>query len=176
MTDIQIRKATAHDAALILNFITALAVYEKAEHEVLATESDICNSLFGEDATAHCLVCSIKEQPVGFAVYFFNYSTWLGKSGLYLEDLYILPEHRGSGAGSALLKYLAAVAVARGCGRFEWSVLDWNEPAIRFYESLGAKPQDEWITYRLTAEAMVILADSVTIPLMMPNGSSVYVK
>lgn len=93
-------------------------------------------------------------------MYFFNYSTWLGKPGLYLEDLYILPEHRESGAGGALLKYVAGVAIAKGCGRFEWSVLDWNEPAIRFYESLGAKPQDEWITNRLTADAMTVLADN----------------
>ena len=158
MEDIQIREATPDDVALILTFITGLAIYEKAEHEVLATESDICDSLFGKDATAHGLICSQGNEPIGFAVYFFNYSTWLGKSGLYLEDLYILPEHRGSGAGKILLKYLAGIAVARGCGRFEWSVLDWNEPAIRFYESLGAKSQDEWIIYRLTGEDLVRLA------------------
>ena len=158
MANIKIREATPEDAALILTFITGLAIYEKAEHEVLATESDIYDSLFGKDATAHGLICSQGNEPIGFAVYFFNYSTWLGKSGLYLEDLYILPEHRGSGAGKILLKYLAGIAVARGCGRFEWSVLDWNEPAIRFYESLGAKSQDEWIIYRLTGEDLVRLA------------------
>ena len=158
MADIQIRAATPEDAALILHFITGLAIYEKAEHEVLATESDICDSLFGKDATAHGLICDLRTEPIGFAVYFFNYSTWLGRPGLYLEDLYILPEHRGSGAGKILFKYLAEIAVARGCGRFEWSVLDWNEPAIRFYESLGAEPQDEWIIYRLTGEELVKLA------------------
>ena len=158
MKDIQIREAIPEDAALILSFITGLAIYEKAEHEVLATESDIYDSLFGKDATAHGLICSQGEEPIGFAVYFFNYSTWLGKSGLYLEDLYILPEHRGSGAGKILLKHLAQIAVSKECGRFEWSVLDWNEPAIRFYKSLGAEPQDEWIIYRLTGDDLVKLA------------------
>lgn len=158
MEDIQIREATPEDAALILSFITGLAIYEKAEHEVLATESDICDSLFGKDATAHGLICSHGDEPIGFAVYFYNYSTWLGKSGLYLEDLYILPEYRGSGAGKILFKHLAKIAVAKGCGRFEWSVLDWNEPAIRFYESLGAKSQEEWIIYRLAGEDLVKLA------------------
>jgi GNAT superfamily N-acetyltransferase len=160
MTDIQIREATVHDASLILDFITGLAIYEKAEHEVLATEADICSSLFGEDSTAHGLICSINEQPAGFAVYFYNYSTWLGKPGLYLEDLYVQPEQRGSGAGTALLKHLAGIAAAKGCGRFEWSVLDWNEPAIKFYESLGARPQDEWVIYRMTEEALTTLAKS----------------
>ncbi len=149
-----------HDAGLILDFITGLAIYEKAEHEVLATEADIRRSLFGEESTAHGLICSINEQPAGFAVYFYNYSTWLGKPGLYLEDLYVHPEHRGSGAGTALLKHLAGIAAAKGCGRFEWSVLDWNEPAIKFYESLGARPQDEWIIYRMTEETLAALADS----------------
>jgi len=160
MTDIQIREAIPEDAALILHFITGLAIYEKAEHKVLASESDIYDSLFGKDATAYGLICSRGDEPIGYAVYFFNYSTWLGKPGLYLEDLYILPEHRGSGAGKILLKYLAQIAVARGCGRFEWSVLDWNEPAIRFYKSLGAEPQDEWIIYRLTGDNLLKLADT----------------
>ncbi len=160
MADIQIREATPEDAALILHFITGLAIYEKAEHKVLASESDIYDSLFGKDATAYGLICSRGDGPIGYAVYFFNYSTWLGKPGLYLEDLYILPEHRGSGAGKIFLKYLAKIAVSRGCGRFEWSVLDWNEPAIRFYKSLGAEPQDEWIIYRLTGDNLLKLADT----------------
>ncbi len=160
MTDIHIREATPEDASLILDLITGLAIYEKAEHEVLATEEDICNSLFGSDATAHGLICCRGDEPIGFAVYFFNYSTWLGRPGLYLEDLYILPEHRGSGAGKILFKHLAGIAVARECGRFEWSVLDWNTPAIRFYESLGARPQAEWIIYRLTGENLIKLAEN----------------
>ncbi len=158
MADLQIREATPDDAALILGFITSLAIYEKAEHEVLASESDIRESLFGDDATAHGLICSINDTPIGFAVYFFNYSTWLGKPGLYLEDLYIEPEYRGSGAGKALLKHLAGTAVAKGCGRFEWSVLDWNTPARKFYASLGAQPQDEWVIYRLAGKELDKLA------------------
>ena len=152
--------ATIDDAALILGFIKELALYEKAEHEVIATESDIKKSLFAPGSTTHAVICSIDNEPIGYAVYFFNYSTWLGKHGLYLEDLYVSPEHRGVGAGKALLKHLANIAVARGCGRFEWSVLDWNEPAINFYQSIGAKPQDEWIGYRLAGPALKQFAKS----------------
>ncbi len=160
MNDINIRKATIEDAALILNFVKGLALYEKAVHEVLATEEDIKNSLFSERATAHAVICSKGDTPVGFAVYFFNYSTWLGKNGLYLEDLYISPESRGTGAGKALLKHLAQIAVNTGCGRFEWSVLDWNEPAIQFYNSIGAKPLNEWVGYRLTGNTLKAFANS----------------
>ena len=156
----EIRPATAEDAALILRFITDLAIYENAEDEVIATESDIRDSLFSSDSTASALICNIDNVAVGFAVYFFNYSTWLGKNGLYLEDLYVTPEHRGTGAGIALLKHLAKIAVSRNCGRLEWSVLDWNEPAIRFYLSIGAKSQDEWVGYRLTGKALEELANS----------------
>jgi GNAT superfamily N-acetyltransferase len=117
-------------------------------------------SLFSASSTAHALICENGGRPVGFAVYFFNYSTWLGRNGLYLEDLYVTPEARGCGAGKALLKHLARIAVDRGCGRFEWSVLDWNEPAIKFYESLGARPQSEWVGYRLTGRALLDLAES----------------
>ena len=133
MSIIKIRRATAEDSALILRFITELAIYEEAENEVIATESDIKHSLFGSDSTTKAVICNIVNKPVGFAVYFFNYSTWLGKHGLYLEDLYISPEHRGTGAGKALLKHLAKIALSKNCGRFEWSVLDWNEPAIQLY-------------------------------------------
>lgn len=156
---LNIRPATREDAALILRFITDLAIYEKAEHEVKTDVQGIENSLFAPDSTAHGVICEQDGQPIGYAVYFFNYSTWLGRSGLYLEDLYVTPEARGTGAGKALLKHLARLAVSRGCGRFEWSVLDWNEPAIQFYESLGARPQEEWTTYRLTGDALRVLAE-----------------
>jgi GNAT superfamily N-acetyltransferase len=157
---IKIRPASAEDSPLILRFITDLAIYEKAEEAVIATDSDIRDSLFGKDSTANALICELDGQAVGFAVYFFNYSTWLGKRGLYLEDLYVSPESRGSGAGKALLKHLAQIAVSNNCGRFEWSVLDWNEPAIGFYKSIGAEPQDEWVAYRMTGETLIEFAGS----------------
>ena len=160
MAIIEIRKATAEDCSLILKFITELAIYEKAEHQVLATESDIKESLFGEGSSTNAVICNINNEPVGFAVYFYNYSTWLGKHGLYLEDLYVSAEQRGSGAGKALLKHLAKIAVSKNCGRFEWSVLDWNEPARQFYQSIGANPQEEWVSYRLTGESLESFANS----------------
>lgn len=153
-----IRPATPDDAELILRFITELAIYEKAEHEVKTDAAGIRDSLFAEGSTAHGLICENDGQPIGYAVYFFNYSTWLGKHGLYLEDLYVSSQARGIGAGKALLRHLAQLAVARGCGRFEWSVLDWNTPAIDFYESFGARPQSEWTTYRLTGQALLDFA------------------
>lgn len=155
---LHIRPATADDAELILRFITELAIYEKAEHEVKTDAAGIRDSLFAEGSTAHGLICEHEGQPIGYAVYFFNYSTWLGKHGLYLEDLYISPEARGLGAGKAMLRHLAQLSVARGCGRFEWSVLDWNKPAIDFYESFGARPQSEWVGYRLTGQALLDFA------------------
>lgn len=151
---VSIRVATAEDAALILRFIRELAIYEKAESSVQTDEAGIRASLFGADAKAHALICEAGGQAIGYAVYFYNYSTWLGRNGLYLEDLYVSPEHRGSGAGKALLQHIARIAVAEGCGRFEWSVLDWNEPAIRIYEAAGARPQSEWTVYRLEGEAL----------------------
>lgn len=160
MANLEIRKATSADAALILKFVTDLAIYEKAEHEVLATEVDIRNSLFCESSTAQALVCEREGEPIGFAVYFFNYSTWLGKNGLFLEDLYVSPTSRGTGAGKALLKHLAQFAIANDCGRFEWNVLDWNEPAIKFYQSIGARPQSEWVGYRLAGVALKDFANS----------------
>ncbi len=159
MSEISIRKATIDDSSLILSFVRELARYEKAEHKVLATEDHIKSSLFSSQSTAHALICEKNESPVGYAVYFFNYSTWLGKHGLYLEDLYAAPSERGSGVGKALLKYLAQIAVQNGCGRFEWSVLDWNEPAIKFYESFGAKAQNEWIIYRLSGQELINFAE-----------------
>ncbi len=154
MNNLSIRQATADDASLLLDFITELARYEKAEHEVLASEAQIRESLFSERASANALICLQDGEPIGYAVYFFNYSTWLGKNGIYLEDLYITPQKRNCGAGKFVLQHLARLAVAEGCGRFEWAVLDWNEPAIKFYEKIGARPQSEWIIYRLTGEAL----------------------
>lgn len=154
MTDIKIRTANIHDAPVILNFIKALASYEKAEDQVTAGLADIENSLFSEQSSAHALICSVDGNPAGFAVYFYNYSTWLGQAGIYLEDLYISPEFRGSGAGKALLQYLAKIAVKKKLDRFEWSVLDWNRPAMDFYESMGAEPLKEWIRYRLSGSAL----------------------
>ena len=155
---ITIREAIATDAALILRFVRELAIYEKAEHEVLATEDSIATTIFGENTGVDALICEHAGEAIGFAVYFYNYSTWLGKPGLFLEDLYVSPEQRGLGAGKALLQRLAKIAVAQNCGRFEWNVLDWNEPSIKFYESLGAKPLNEWIGYRLTGDALLGLA------------------
>lgn len=156
---IEIRPATEGDAPLILKMIIELAVYEKLEDQVIASENDIRDSIFAEDSSASALICTIDEVPIGYAVYFFNYSTWLGKNGLFLEDLYVSPKHRGFGAGKALLKHLAALAVSKNCGRFEWNVLDWNEPAIKFYESLGAQAQPEWVGYRLSGKALNDLAE-----------------
>lgn len=149
-----IREATQADAEVILGFITELAIYEKAEHEVLASVADIERSLFDQGSPAQALICLLDEQPIGFAVYFFNYSTWQGRKGLYLEDLFVSLEHRGVGAGKYLLRHLAKIACDSGCGRFEWSVLDWNEPAIEFYKSIGAAPQDEWVRYRMEGETL----------------------
>ena len=154
MPEIQIRAATADDASDILHFIRELAIYEKAEHEVVTDVAGITRSIFGDDSTVRAKMCFVDGQVAGVAVYFFNYSTWQGQNGIYLEDLYVSPEYRGIGAGKALLQSLAQEAVAENCGRFEWSVLDWNEPAIQFYESIGASAQSEWIRYRLEGEAL----------------------
>ncbi len=153
-----IRAATPEDAELLHELITGLAVYEREPGAVKASPQDLRASLFGEGATAHALICQQDGAAVGFAVYFFNYSTWLGRNGLYLEDLFVRPECRGNGAGLALLRHLAQLAVARGCGRFEWSVLDWNQPAIDFYLAAGARPMDEWTLYRLDGEALAAFA------------------
>lgn len=160
MHQVQVRDARVEDADLILRFVKELALYEKEPEAVVATEADIRASIFGSDSTVKALVCELNNEPVGFAVYFYNYSTWLGRKGIYLEDLYVSPQYRKVGAGKALLKHLAQVAVAEGCGRFEWSVLNWNEPAIKFYESLDAKPMDEWTVYRLTGAELKALASS----------------
>ncbi|MGV8959971.1 MAG: GNAT family N-acetyltransferase [Stenotrophomonas sp.] len=156
---VDIRPANADDAALILRFIRELAIYEKAEASVQTDEAGIRASLFGPDAKAFALICEVAGEPIGYAVYFFNYSTWLGRNGLYLEDLYISPEQRGRGAGKALLQHIARIAMDNDCGRFEWSVLDWNAPAIAFYEAVGAKPQSEWTVYRMEGEALRAFAE-----------------
>jgi len=153
-----IRPAQRTDAAQILAYITELADYERARHEVVATLADIEHSLFDEGSTVRSLICERDGQAVGFAVYFYSYSTWQGRNGIYLEDLYITPEHRGGGAGREVLRHIAREAVANGCGRFEWSVLDWNEPAIGFYQSLGAQAQSEWVRYRLDGDALLQFA------------------
>ena len=160
MPELQIRAATINDASQIMQFIVELAEYEKARDEVKASVENIEQSLFSDSATAKALICELDDQAIGFAVYFYNYSTWLGCNGIYLEDLYVTPNSRGSGAGKALLKYLAKKAVDEGCGRLEWIVLDWNTPAIEFYESFGAKAQNEWIDYRLTGDALKAFAES----------------
>lgn len=158
-TPIEIREARPDDAALIVRFIRDLAIYEKAEHEVLATEAHIRATLFGGPAGPCALIASVGGVAAGFAVYFFNYSTWQGRRGLYLEDLYVDPALRHHGVGKALLRQLARIAVANDCGRFEWSVLDWNEPAIRFYRAIGAVAMDEWVRYRLAGPALTAFAD-----------------
>ncbi|WFU90986.1 GNAT family N-acetyltransferase (plasmid) [Rhizobium sp. CC1099] len=149
-----IREAVREDAATLLGFIRELAIYEKAEHEVAATIQKIEESIFGTNSVTRALICEQDSGPVGMAIWFFNYSTWQAKNGLYLEDLYVTPAARGLGAGKALLKRLAEIALEAGCGRFEWSVLDWNEPAIRVYEAIGAEPMNEWIRYRLSGEVL----------------------
>jgi GNAT superfamily N-acetyltransferase len=153
-----IRPAVRTDAAQILAFIIELADYERARHEVIASVADIERSLFDEGSTVHSLICERDGQAIGFAVYFYSYSTWLGRNGIYLEDLYVTPEQRGDGAGRTLLRHIAREAVANGCGRLEWSVLDWNEPAIGFYQSLGAEALDEWVKYRLDGEKLLAFA------------------
>ncbi|BBN83897.1 GCN5 family N-acetyltransferase [Pseudoalteromonas sp. A25] len=156
---IQIRPAEKSDAATILSFIKDLAVYEKEPDAVFNTVSDIEDKLFCEHPTAHAVICEQAAEAIGFAVYFYNYSTWLGKHGLYLEDLFVAPEKRGNGAGKAIMQYLAQLALKNDCGRFEWVVLDWNKPAIDFYDSIGAKPQSEWIIYRLCGDELKAFAE-----------------
>jgi GNAT superfamily N-acetyltransferase len=155
---ISIAPATPKDVTQIWQFVVELAIYEREPDAVIATKEDFHRVLFCESPRAYAVMCRDGDVPIGFALYFYNFSTWLGRHGLYLEDLYVTPEHRGKGAGKALLQHLAGIAVAEGCGRFEWSVLDWNQPAIDFYESMGAKPQSEWVGYRLTGEALQALA------------------
>lgn len=157
MSDISIRPATRDDIPQILDFINALALYEKLPNEVKATETTLEKTIFDEKY-AEVFIAEYQGKPAGFSLFFHNYSTWLAKPGIYLEDLFVYPELRGKGIGKALLKNLAKVAVERNCGRLEWSVLDWNTPAIDFYRSLGATMMDEWTVNRVTGEALMNLA------------------
>ena len=160
LTDFQIRPAGVGDVPIILELIRDLATYERAPDEVTATEEQLVDVLFGERPVAEVLLAFEAESPVGFAVYFYNFSTWLGRPGLYLEDLFVKPEKRGKGYGRALLVELAKIARDRGCGRMEWAVLDWNEPAIKFYRALGAQSMHEWTVFRLTRDEIASLANS----------------
>jgi GNAT superfamily N-acetyltransferase len=154
-----IRPATPDDVPLILRFIRELAEYERLLHEVVATEARLRDTLLGARPAAEVVIAEADGEPLGFALFFHNYSTFLAQPGLYLEDLYVRPEARGRGVGRALLAHLARLARERGCGRLEWWVLDWNESALRFYRSLGAQPMDEWTVQRLTGPDLDRLAD-----------------
>jgi GNAT superfamily N-acetyltransferase len=162
VSSVAIREAAPQDIPLVLGLIRELAVYEKLIDQVVATEETLRQTLFprkGNPPAAHVVIGEVDGRPAGFALYFFNYSTFLAKPGLYLEDIFVMPESRRRGLGKALLLHLAGVARARGCGRMEWSVLDWNEPARKFYRSLGAVPQEEWTVFRLTGATLRDLVD-----------------
>ena len=156
---LEIKSATVEDVPLILSFIRKLAEYEKMLDAVVATEDGLREVLFGERRYAETIIAYEHNEPVGFALFFHNFSTFVGKPGIYLEDLFVDPEHRGKGFGKALLAHLAKLAQERNCGRLEWAVLNWNQPSIEFYESLGAKPMNEWTVYRLTGAALENLAN-----------------
>jgi GNAT superfamily N-acetyltransferase len=149
-----VRPAAEHEVPEVLRFIRELAVYERLEHEVVATEAALRAALFGPRPYAEVALACLDGTPVGFALFFHNFSTFVGKPGIYLEDLFVRPEARGRGVGRSLLAWLARTALERGCGRLEWAVLDWNEPAIGFYRSLGAVSQDEWTTMRVSGAAL----------------------
>ena len=154
---IKIVSAKKEKVSLVLSFIKELAEYEKLSLEVTATEKLLKKTLFGKKSVAKVLLAYYENEPAGFAVYFFNFSTFVGKPGLYLEDVFVKPEFRGKGIGKAILIYLAGIAKKNDCGRFEWAVLDWNKSAINFYKSIGAKPMEEWTVYRLDSEAINVL-------------------
>lgn len=156
---LRIEPATPADVPTILQLVRELAEFERLLHEVTATEAQLREELFGPKPRAEVVMARIGEEVAGFALYFHNFSTFLGKAGLYLEDLYVRDKFRGHGCGAALLQYLARLAVERGCGRFEWWVLNWNQRAIDFYKSLGAVPMDEWTVYRVTGDALTRLAN-----------------
>ena len=157
-----IREAKAEDVQVIYDLIVELAIYEKVPDAVVASVEHIQENLFGSNPVANCHVAEVDGQVVGIAIWFLNYSTWLGKAGLYLEDLFVKPEFRGSGLGLSLMKTLAQVCVDRGYERFQWWVLDWNEPSINFYKSIGAEAMDEWTVYRLSGSALKSFAASST--------------
>ena len=158
MSNVTYRSAAPEDVGLILDFIRGLADYEKMSDEVIATE-DLLKEWIFEKNKAEVIFAMIDGKEVGFALFFHNFSTFLGRAGIYLEDLFVLPEYRGKGAGKGLLRQLAKIAVSRGCGRLEWACLDWNQPSIDFYRSMGAVPMDEWTVYRVTGETLEHLAE-----------------
>ena len=158
MSGTRVREASEEDVPLILSFIRELAEYEKLSDEVVATEDGLRDSLFGERRYVEVLIAEHDGAPAGFALFFHTFSTFLGKPGIYLEDLYVKPAFRGSGIGKKLLVHLASLAKRRGCGRLEWWVLDWNEPSIGFYKKLGAVPMDDWTVYRVSGSALEDLA------------------
>ena len=160
MSELRIEKPTAENVPLILRFVRDLAEYEKLAGSVAATEERLRETLFGPNPSAQALLGYDNEEPVALAIYFFNYSTFIGRPGLYLEDLFVRPEARGKGFGRELLQHLARIAVERGCGRMEWAVLNWNEPAIGFYKSLGADPMDDWTVFRISEEKLRDLAQA----------------
>src|SRR5215475_4773730 len=160
MPNLQIRRALERDVPVILSFIRQLAEYERLSHEAIMTEETVRHSLFGPHPVAEALLGYFEDKPVAFAVFFHNFSTFLGRPGLYLEDLFVIPEMRGKGFGRAMLVELARIARERNCGRFEWAVLDWNQPAIQFYKNLGAIPMDEWTIFRVTGAALGRLSNS----------------
>ncbi len=157
--DLTIRPAAPDDAALLVSFIRELAEYERLAHEVTATEDLLRDALFGRRPTAEAAIAELDDQPVGYALFFHNFSTFTGRPGVYLEDLYVRPGHRGRGVGKRLLAHIAQLAVERGCARFEWAVLDWNEDSIKFYESLGARAMSDWTVYRLSGAPLARAAD-----------------
>ena len=157
-TNLSIRKASAEDVPLILKFIKELSIYEKMSKEVVATKETLRKTLFGDKSYAQVLIAEIDQKPVGYALYFYNFSTFIGKPGIYIEDLYVNPEVRAKGIGKSLFSYIARLAVERKCCRLEWSVLHWNEPSISFYKKLGAEPKDEWIIYKMSGKALERLA------------------
>lgn len=157
---LKIREAIAEDSQTIFDFIMELAIYEKLPNEVKTTVEEIEKSIFAQNSTVKALICEEDGMAIGYSVYFYNYSTWLGKNGIYLEDLYVSESKRGIGAGKAMLKYLAQKALSENCGRFEWSCLDWNTPSREFYESFGAVPQTQWIGYRLEGETLEKFANN----------------
>lgn len=159
---VSIRAAKKTDVPQILAFIRALAAYEREPDAVVATEEGLLNDGFGPNPYYFCLIAENDGVPAGFALYFFNYSTWMGRPGIYLEDLFVLPEFRGLGIGKALLKQVAAIAVEKGCRRLQWEVLDWNTPAIDFYRAMGAEFLDEWRNVRVSGEALLQLATGIT--------------
>lgn len=159
MIALRIRNAEPEDTSLILEFIRGLAEYERLLHEMVADEALLRHHLFGAKPMAEVILAEWEGKPAGFALFFHNFSTFLGRPGIYLEDLFVLPGMRGRGIGKALLVHLAGLARERGCGRLEWSVLDWNEPSIGFYKKLGAVAKEEWSIFRITGEALSRLAD-----------------